>query len=204
MPQANLDRQTVARAALRLLDRAGLDGLTVRKLAGELGVQAPALYWHFKNKEELLEEMATTVFLDAVRDSGWPHPDANWPEWAEQFGKRLREMLLRYRDGARMFSGRYLTDSSFYGSMEAALAHRCGILAARGDAVPEYDLLLHHWLRYRRAGRLSAAGKATQTLPAGRAGQARRQQTISARRPGRGAHVCGFRQTLRAGLAAHH
>ena len=82
MPQANLDRQTVVRAALRLLDRAGLDGLTVRKLAGELGVQAPALYWHFKNKEELLEEMATTVFLDAVRDSGWPRPDVSWPEWA--------------------------------------------------------------------------------------------------------------------------
>jgi TetR/AcrR family transcriptional regulator, tetracycline repressor protein len=121
MPQANLDRQTVVRAALRLLDRRGLDGLTVRRLAGELGVQAPALYWHFKNKEELLEEMATTVFLDAVRDSGWPHPDASWPEWAEQFGKRLREMLLRYRDGARMFSGRYLTDSSFYESMEASL-----------------------------------------------------------------------------------
>src|SRR5207253_7538085 len=94
MPQANLDRQTVARAALRLLDRAGLDGLTVRKLAGELGVQAPALYWHFRNKEELLEEMATTVFLDAVRDSGWPHPDANWPEWAEQFGKDRKSTRL--------------------------------------------------------------------------------------------------------------
>jgi AcrR family transcriptional regulator len=121
MPQVNLDRQTVVRAALGLLDRVGFEGLTVRKLAGELGVQAPALYWHFKNKEELLDEMATTVFLDTIGDSGWPRPDASWPEWAEQFGKRLREMLLRYRDGARMFSGRYLTDRSFYEAMEGAL-----------------------------------------------------------------------------------
>ena len=121
MPQVNLDRQTVVRAALGLLDKAGLDGLTVRKLAGELGVQAPALYWHFKNKEELLDEMATTVFADAVRDSGWPRPDASWPEWAEQIGKRLRGTLLRYRDGARMFSGRYLTDTSLYEAMETAL-----------------------------------------------------------------------------------
>jgi TetR/AcrR family transcriptional regulator, tetracycline repressor protein len=121
MPQANLDRQTVVRAALRLLDRAGLEGLTVRRLAGELGVRAPALYWHFKNKEELLDEMATTVFLDAIRDSGWPRPHASWAEWAEQLGKRLRGMLLHYRDGARMFSGRYLTDSSFYEAMEASL-----------------------------------------------------------------------------------
>ena len=121
MPQVNLDRQTVVRAALRLLDKVGFDALTVRKLAGELGVKAPALYWHFKNKEELLDEMATTIFLDAIGDSGWPGAEANWPEWTEQFGKRLREVLLRYRDGARIFSGRYLTAASFYENMEATL-----------------------------------------------------------------------------------
>ena len=121
MPQVNLDRQTVVRAALRLLDKAGLDGLTVRKLAADLGVRAPALYWHFKNKEELLDEMATAVFVDAVSDPAWPGPDTSWPAWAEQFGKRIREMLLRYRDGARIFSGRYLTDPSLYGMMESSL-----------------------------------------------------------------------------------
>jgi AcrR family transcriptional regulator len=121
MPQVNLDRQTVVRAALRLLDRVGIEALTVRKLAGELGVEAPALYWHFKNKEELLDEMATTVFADAVRKSGWPNSEASWSEWTGQFGKRLRRMLLRYRDGARIFSGRYMVDSSLYGVMESAL-----------------------------------------------------------------------------------
>src|ERR1700688_4158094 len=54
-----LKRQGVVRTALRILDEVGLDGLTVRKLASELGVQAPALYWHFKNKQALLDEMAT-------------------------------------------------------------------------------------------------------------------------------------------------
>ena len=121
MAQANLDRQSVARAALRLLDRVGIDGLTVRRLAGELGVRAPALYWHFKNKEELLAEMATTVFAEAIREGGLLSQEINWSEWAVEFGKRLRQMLLRYRDGARMFSGRYLTDSAFYEVMETAL-----------------------------------------------------------------------------------
>lgn len=121
MAQANLDRQSVVRAALRLLDRVGFDGLTVRKLAGELGVEAPALYWHFKNKEELLDEMATTVFTDAIGSSGWPSQEVDWPEWAEQLGKRLREMLLGYRDGARMFSGRYLTDSALFEAMEISM-----------------------------------------------------------------------------------
>lgn len=121
MSRPNLDRLTVVRAALRLLDRVGIDALTVRKLAGELGVEAPALYWHFKNKEELLDEMATTVFTDAIRKSGWPSQEASWPEWAEQFGKQVRKMLLGYRDGARIFSGRYLTDSALYEVMETAL-----------------------------------------------------------------------------------
>ena len=121
MAQVNLDRECVVRSALQLLDKAGLEGLTVRKLAAELGVQAPALYWHFKSKEELLDEMATAVFIDAVRGPAWPGPELSWQEWAEQFGKRLREMLLRYRDGARIFSGRFLTDPSLYGMMETAL-----------------------------------------------------------------------------------
>jgi TetR/AcrR family transcriptional regulator, tetracycline repressor protein len=117
----NLDRQTVVRAALRLLNEVGLDGLTVRKLAGDLGVQAPALYWHFKNKQELLDEMATTVFADAIREAGLPSEDVSWFDWAVEFGKWQRKMLLRYRDGARMFSGRYFTDSALYDTMETAL-----------------------------------------------------------------------------------
>jgi AcrR family transcriptional regulator len=134
MRQVNLDRQTVVRAALGLLDRMGFDGLTVRKLAGELGVEAPALYWHFNNKEDLLDEMATAVFTDALRKSGWPSTEAKWPEWTEQLGKQLRKMLLRYRDGARIFSGRYLTDSSLYGMMESALRKLTGAGFSLRDA----------------------------------------------------------------------
>lgn len=118
----NLDRQAVVRTALRVLDKTGLDGLTVRKIASELHVQAPALYWHFKNKQELLDEMATTVFADSVREQGLPRADLSWSAWASESARGLRQTLLRYRDGARMFSGRYLTDPSLYASMEAALA----------------------------------------------------------------------------------
>jgi AcrR family transcriptional regulator len=116
-----LKRQGVVQTALRILDEVGLDGLTVRKLASELGVQAPALYWHFKNKQALLDEMATAVFADGVREFGLPHKSATWAEWATEYGRQLRRMLLRYRDGARMFSGRYLTDNTLFAPMESAL-----------------------------------------------------------------------------------
>jgi TetR/AcrR family transcriptional regulator, tetracycline repressor protein len=115
-----LDRKKVVRAALRLLDKVGFDGLTLRGLAGELGVQAPALYWHFKNKQELLDEMATSVLVDSIQDM-LPGERGDWRQWAMYFGKEMRRMLLLHRDGAKMFSGTYLTDSSVFESMEFSL-----------------------------------------------------------------------------------
>jgi TetR/AcrR family tetracycline transcriptional repressor len=116
-----LDRETVVRAALGLLNQVGLDGLTLRKLSAELNVQAPALYWHFKNKQELLDEMATLAWADAVREFGLPAGDEAWEEWMLQYGRLLRQTLLRYRDGAKMISGTYLTDSAMFAPMEASL-----------------------------------------------------------------------------------
>ena len=48
-----LDRQRIITEAIGVLDENGLDGVTVRKLAQRLGVQAPTLYWHIRNKAEL-------------------------------------------------------------------------------------------------------------------------------------------------------
>ena len=117
---AGLTREKVVRAALRLLDKVGLDGLTLRKLAADLRVQAPALYWHFKNKQELLDEMATCVLAKAIEEI-LPGQQGDWPDWATHLGHGIRRTLLRHRDGAKMFSGTYLTNSALYAPIEAAL-----------------------------------------------------------------------------------
>ncbi|HEX8806526.1 MAG TPA: TetR family transcriptional regulator, partial [Candidatus Aquilonibacter sp.] len=62
MTTKGLSRETIVQAALELLNELGIDGLTVRALASRLGVRAPTLYWHVKNKQELLDEMATEVW----------------------------------------------------------------------------------------------------------------------------------------------
>jgi AcrR family transcriptional regulator len=56
-----LQPNTVIRAALDLLNEVGVDGLTTRKLAERLGVQQPALYWHFRNKRALLDALAEAM-----------------------------------------------------------------------------------------------------------------------------------------------
>ena len=52
--RGRLTKQAVVQRALALADADGLDALTIRRLATELGVTPMALYWHFRNKEELL------------------------------------------------------------------------------------------------------------------------------------------------------
>ena len=116
----NLDRPILISAALKILDEVGLDGLTLRRLASDLGVQAPALYWHFKSKQELLDEMATQVFLEGTRKLQ-VKPGLSWKKWMMRYGKGLRQILLSHRDGARMISGTRITDVSLYGPMENSL-----------------------------------------------------------------------------------
>ncbi len=63
--------------ALALADASGLDALTIRKLATELGVTPMALYWHFRGKDELLEGLAERIWgeLDTSVDAALPWPD---------------------------------------------------------------------------------------------------------------------------------
>jgi TetR/AcrR family transcriptional regulator, tetracycline repressor protein len=95
------DVDQLARAALDLLGETGLDGLTTRRLAAELGIEGPALYHHFKNKAELLGEMATAILresLDVTVDRG------DWKQWLLDHAVNTRQTLLRYRDSARILA----------------------------------------------------------------------------------------------------
>ncbi|MER5762471.1 TetR/AcrR family transcriptional regulator C-terminal domain-containing protein [Streptomyces sp. NPDC002082] len=119
--RARLDRATVASTALRLLGDVGLDGLTLRAIAKELDVKAPALYWHFKDKQALLDEMATEMFRRMTADLDAAHPPGDWSQALEAAMRGLREHLLRYRDGAKVYSGTHFTDMSYAAPMEAHL-----------------------------------------------------------------------------------
>ena len=71
-----LSKRTVTERALKLADADGLDALTIRKLAHDLGVTPMALYWHFRSKEDLLEGVAEQVWGEIeVRVD----PSVPWP-----------------------------------------------------------------------------------------------------------------------------
>ncbi|WP_433516806.1 TetR/AcrR family transcriptional regulator C-terminal domain-containing protein [Nonomuraea sp. CA-143628] len=86
--------------ALRLLDEVGLEGLTVRRLAAEFGVQSPALYWHIRTKQQLLDGMADAIIL--ASGMGPLRDEESWQEWLARRARAYRDSLLAHRDGARI------------------------------------------------------------------------------------------------------
>ena len=87
-----LSRERVLRAAIALADERGVAELTMRKLAGELGVEAMSLYNHVANKGDLLDGMIDIVFgeIEAPAAGG---------DWKAEMRKRAvstREALRRH------------------------------------------------------------------------------------------------------------
>lgn len=117
----SLERETIIRVALALLNEVGLDGLTVRRLAERLGVQNPALYWHFKNKQEVLNEMARTMLADAFTGIAPPATNEGWVDWLVEVAERFRLTLLTRRDGARVIATADLSGSPLLAIQELAL-----------------------------------------------------------------------------------
>jgi TetR/AcrR family tetracycline transcriptional repressor len=79
-----LSRDTVTERALAMADADGIEALTIRRLATDLGVTPMALYWHFEDKERLLDGVAELVLSQVTL----PADDESRP-WDE----RLREVL---------------------------------------------------------------------------------------------------------------
>jgi TetR/AcrR family transcriptional regulator, tetracycline repressor protein len=133
-----VNRTMVAQAGLRLLNDVGLEQLTLRRLGTELKVQAAAIYWHFKSKEELIDEMATTVLAEGATNLLPVRNSADWKTWAAAFGHGLRKTLLAYRDGARMVSGTRLTNTEYMKTAEVIAAR----LAESGFTVRQTTVLM--------------------------------------------------------------
>jgi TetR/AcrR family transcriptional regulator, tetracycline repressor protein len=107
-----IDRDLVVRTALRLLDQDGLDRLSLRRLAAELQVKAPALYWHFESKRALMDHMADAILAEAVPGLDGPADPADWPQWLARTADVLRARLLAHPDGAQLALGANLHRAS--------------------------------------------------------------------------------------------
>lgn len=89
---ARLSKQRVVVEAIRLADREGVDGLSMRRLAGALGAGAMSLYYYVASKEELLDAMIDAVFEEIEL----PPEHADWQSAMRRRAVSTRQVLARH------------------------------------------------------------------------------------------------------------
>jgi TetR/AcrR family tetracycline transcriptional repressor len=120
-------RADVVRAALEVLDDEGLPGLTLRAVATRLGVSAPTLYWHVKDKRHLLDLLAEQVLADLPEAHRPPRPgEAVW-DWLGESARLRRALLLAHRDSAQVVAGNRPTPDAV-----PAIERTLGVLVGAG------------------------------------------------------------------------
>jgi AcrR family transcriptional regulator len=100
-----LTREAIVETALRVLDREGLDGFSMRRVAEELDTGAASLYWHVGSKDGLLDLVFDEVIGEQVEEIPDPDPE----RWQEQFkgvARTIRESIRHHRDIVEISIGR--------------------------------------------------------------------------------------------------
>jgi AcrR family transcriptional regulator len=118
MPRDTLKREQVVAAAIAILDEEGYDALSMRRLAQRLGATAPTLYWHVRNREELLDLVADKVVGEVLDGIGEPH---GWRAWMSALARSLRAVLLRHPGVGPIMGQRPTTGANATATLERLL-----------------------------------------------------------------------------------
>ena len=101
----NLKQEQIIAAALELLASGSLNDLSLRDIAQKLDIKAPALYWYFKNKSDLIDYMAEAILSREFADAKPRADGETWQDWLTQHMTKLRKAMLAYPDGGRVVAG---------------------------------------------------------------------------------------------------
>jgi AcrR family transcriptional regulator len=85
-------RERVLQAALALADEGGVDAVSMRKVAEELGVKAMSLYNHVANKDDVLDGMVDATYAEIAA----PTPGADWQVRVREIAVSAHEVFLRH------------------------------------------------------------------------------------------------------------
>jgi TetR/AcrR family transcriptional regulator, tetracycline repressor protein len=94
--------EAIVEAALGLLDREGIDAVTMRAVAESMGITAPTVYWHVENKEGLLERLYDRLCSEVALPSSGP-----WQDRLRLLANSIRAVFAAHRDAAKLAVGRF-------------------------------------------------------------------------------------------------
>jgi AcrR family transcriptional regulator len=114
-----LTRERVLQAGLGLVDREGVEALTMRRLGKELGVEAMSLYGYVTNKQDLLDGVLARVYEEMPRYIAAPGP---WEQRLRVIARQFRQVLLRHPNVVSLVAARPVTSEGGLHLVESALA----------------------------------------------------------------------------------
>ena len=91
--QPQISEDKILKASWELLGEGGIEKFSMRRLADRLGIQAPSLYWYFKNKQNLYQRLANQVSKIILEEF---HAEGDWKEQLTELAVTVRSLLSRY------------------------------------------------------------------------------------------------------------
>jgi AcrR family transcriptional regulator len=140
-----LSRARVCKEALALVDKEGLEALTMRRLAARLGCEAMSLYKHVRDKADLLDALHAAVLGDLQPEAAADrkkHGRDHLPQWRLLLGglaRALRTALLRHPNVVPLFTTRPVSAPEAVSTVSRAL----GALLEGQFHPPEADRALY-------------------------------------------------------------
>jgi len=134
-----LSRERVLRAAVRLADQGGIESITMRRLAEELGAEAMSLYYHVANKEDVLDGIADAVAREITQAADRAEAPSGGANWKTAMRRRIlcaRQVLLCHPWAPGLFETRTTTSP-------AIIQHFDALVGLMRDGGFSYDLAHH-------------------------------------------------------------
>ena len=126
MPSLSSDR--IVTTACALADREGLDAVTLRRLATELGVHVTSLYNHVPTRDAIVDGIVELLISEAEM----PESPRNWEEWVREFVAAVGTIAVAHPGAFAALERRPVQGEQALSSFEAALAtfERAGLSSA--------------------------------------------------------------------------
>jgi len=108
-PRIPLTKDRVFKAAIKIADKGGIDALTMRHLAEELGVEAMSLYYHVANKEAVLDGIIDAIMGEIEEAAGGFGPKDDNLDWKSALRQRIltaRSVMLKHKWAPGVFETR--------------------------------------------------------------------------------------------------
>lgn len=118
-PRAPLSKELVLRTAVELADREGMESLTMRRLAEQLGAGAMSLYHYVPNKDELIRGMVDIVFGEIEL----PPVGGDWRSAMRERARSTRDVLNRHRWAVGLMESRAMPGPASFRAHDTVLGY---------------------------------------------------------------------------------